>query len=344
VRLPDDLGVIVIQALSVLARLYEDGEDSADRAALVCPTMSPETLEMIDEYLRTCLTGAIPPSLVAMEARTWIEIALAGWPFDSPTALTLLRALRMLACLTPEEASAEPPEPDVSTPLERALAAALADPTVRPALWKALWFGTIFLPVAEVSFDDDEHAVYRFVTVDIGGEPAILGFTTEERLDLVVPDEPVGRVEPNGEELAALWPDEHWLILNPGFELSTVLSAAEIRGLPDGPTLLVPEGARYRLEPPQADATRLEALHLARRSVPGVLAVHWAVLHPEPSGPPRDVLVVAADGALGRGALLAGFSDAVARAGFGEAVVLAADEGTDTGLAAEAAANGLRLA
>lgn len=235
-RLPDDLGRIVEEAVTVVDRLLVEGETATDTAALTCPTLSPETLDVVADYLRTCLTGAIPPSLVANEALTWIEVALSGWPFDSPTSLTLLRAFRMLASLTPEGADDERVEPEPSNPLERAVEAVLADPNARPALWKALWYGSLFLPVADVDFDHDDHAVFRFVTMEIGGDIAILGFTTEERLDLVAPDEPVGRVEPTGEELAAIWPEGHWLILNPGFELSTVLSPAEIRGLPDGPT------------------------------------------------------------------------------------------------------------
>jgi hypothetical protein len=340
VRLPDDLGRIVEEALAGVDRLFAEGEGSTDSAALVCPTMSPETLEMVSDYLRTCLTGAIPPSLVATEARTWIEVALCGWPYESPTALMLLRALRMLASLTPEGAGEDRPEPEASTPLERAVAAVLADPAARPALWKALWFGSIFLPVADVDFDHDEHAVFRFVSIDIGGEPAILGFTTEERLDLVAPDEPVGRVEPIGEELAALWPEDHWLILNPGFELSTVLSPAEIRGLPDGPTQIVPEETEFRLASPPADSDRVDALQRAMRSVPGVLGLHWAVLQPEPPGRNRDVLVVAADATMARSAVLAGFTEAASRAGFDRAIILAAEHGVEAGLAFQATAKG----
>jgi hypothetical protein len=340
VRPPDDLGVIVEETLTVIDQLFEDGEESADRAALVCPTLSPETLTMVGDYLRDCLTGAIPPSLVANEARTWLEVGLTGWPFESPTALTLLRALRMLASLTPEGADADQPDPAPSTPLERALAAVLDDPSARPALWKALWFGSIFLPVADANFDDDDHAVFRFVTLDIGGEPTIIGFTTEERLDLVTPDEPVGRVEPIGEELAALWPDGHWLMLNPGFTLSTVLSPAEIRGLPDGPMVVVPEEAAVRIEAPPPDDDRVEALAGVCRRVPGVKGLHWAVLRPDPPGHPRDVLVVAADPAMPRPAVLAGFTEAASRAGFGAAIVLPAQDGVAAGLAAEAATKG----
>lgn len=249
-RPPDDLGVIVEEALAVVGRLLEQGEACGDTTALLCPTISPDILEMLAEYFRTCLTGAIPPSLVANEARAWIEVGLSGWPFDSPTVLTLFRALRMLASLTPEGAHDERPDPEPSNPLERAVAAVLADPTARPALWKALWYGSIFLPVADVDFEQDEHAIFRFVTMEIGGEIAILGFTTEERLDLVAPDEPVGRVEPIGEELAAIWPEDHWLILNPGFELSTVLRPAEIRALPDGPTVTIANDAEFGITAP----------------------------------------------------------------------------------------------
>lgn len=341
---PDDLGVVVEEALAVIDRLFEQGEASPDRPALACPTMAPEVMQMVRDYLCSCLVGALPPSLVANEARTWVEVALAGWPFESDTALVLLRALLMLASIRPEGADEDQPEPPASTPLERAVAAVVADPTARPALWKALWFGTIFLPVAGVDFDNDEHAVFRFVTLDIGGEPAIIGFTTEERLDLVAPDEPVGRVEPNGEELAALWPDDHWLILNPGFELGTILSAAEIRGLPDGPTLTVPEDAEFRLAPPPDDPVRREALQQAKRSLAGITELHWAVLHPALGGQPRDVLVVKADGAVPVPAVLAGVSEAASRAGLDRAIVLAAEEGVDAGLAVQAMANGLTVA
>jgi hypothetical protein len=340
VRTPDDLGRVVEETLTVLERLLEEGETSADTATLTCPTLSPETLEMMGDYLGTCLTGAIPPSLVANEARTWIEVGLAGWPFESPIALTLLRAFRMLASLTPEDAHDERPEPEPSNPLERAMAAVLSDPTARPALWKALWYGSIFLPVADVDFEHDEHAVFRFVTMEVGGDIAILGFTTEERLDLVAPDEPVGRVEPIGEELAAIWPQDHWLILNPGFELSTVLSPAEVRGLPDGPTVTIPEDVAFEITAPPAGSPRLAGLERAKRAVPGVLALHWALLAPQPAGRNRDVLVVTPDEALPRAAILAGFTEAASRAGFDQAIIVAAEPGTNAGLVAQATANG----
>lgn len=340
---PDDLGEIVKSALGVVDRIFEEADESNDTAALTCPTMSPETLEMIGEYLATCLTGALAPSQIRNEARTWLEVALAGWPFDSPTALTLLRALRVLAELEPEAPEGDQPDPPAGTPLERAIEAVLADPAARPALWKALWYGTIFLPVADVDFDSDEHAVFRFVTVDIGGEPAILGFTTEERLDLVVPDEPVGRVEPTGEELARLWPDRHWLILNPGFTVSTVLSPGEVKGLPDGPTVFVSDGAQYQLEAPPADDVRLPALRGVRHSVDGVAGVHWAVLRPGPAGRDRDVLVVSTNDRQRTQAVLVAFAEAASRAGFGNALVVASNPEIDAGLTAQATAVGLAV-
>src|SRR6266545_1771200 len=79
VRLPDDLGVVVKEALATIDRLVGEAEDSADKAALACPTLSPETLEMLGDYLRSCLTGALAPSRVRNEARTWAELALTGW-------------------------------------------------------------------------------------------------------------------------------------------------------------------------------------------------------------------------------------------------------------------------
>lgn len=341
---PNDLGAVVLLALAALEELFEQGEEHPDTAALTCPTMSPEALEILGDFLTMCCSGALLPSQIRNHARMWLEVALCGWPFDSSTALTLLRALRMLAAMTPEGADVDQPDPPAGTPLERAIEAVIADPAARPALWKALWYGTIFLPVADVDFDSDEHAVFRFVTLDIGGEPAILGFTTEERLDLVAPDdEPVGRVEPTGEELARLWPDDHWLILNPGFSVSTVLSPAELKGLPDGPKVFVPDELPYPLEPPATDDPRLAALRDARHTVPGVAELHWAVLRPEPPGRRRDVLVVRPADPQQSQVVLATFSAAASRAGFGSALVVAATPEIEVGLTAQAATVGVAV-
>ena len=341
---PDDLGEVVLLALAALDELFEHGEEHPDTAALTCPTMSPEALEALGDFLTMCCNGVLLPSQIRNHARMWLEVALSGWPLDSSTALTLLRALRMLTEMVPEDADVDQPDPPAGTPLERAIDAVIADPAARPALWKALWYGTIFLPVAEVDFDSDEHAVFRFVTLDVGGEPAILGFTTEERLDVVAPeDEPVGRVEPTGEELARLWPDDHWLILNPGFSVSTVLSPGEVKGLPDGPTVLVPEDHSYPLQAPATDDPRLTALREARHGVQGVAELHWAVLRPEPPGRTRDVLVVRPDDPQQSQVVLATFSAAASRAGFGSALVVAASPGIDAGRTAQAANVGVAV-
>ena len=333
---PEEEGDIMQSALDALDSMFEQTDDHSDTAALACPTMSPEVLEMVGDFLASTLVGEMASGEIRHEARMWLEMALAGWPFQSPTALVLLRALCMLAELPPEAGDAEQPDPPAGTPLERAIDAVLADPAARPALWKALWYGTIFLPVADVDFDGDEHAVFQFVTVDVGGEPAILGFTTEERLDLVAPDEPVGRVEPTGEELARLWPENHWLILNPGFSVSTVLSAGEVKGLPDGPTVFVPEALPYSLEAPPADDPRLGALRDARRMVEGVSELHWAVLRPDPPGKVRDVLVVRASDPQQSQAVVASFSAAVSSAGFDNALVIAAKPEIQAGLTVQA--------
>ena len=332
----DDIGEIVATAVALLDEVFELADDHPDRAALRCPTMSPEVLETIGFFLVASSNGAMAPWDIRNEARMYLELALAGWPFASPTALALLHALRRLAEFTPETPGAPALDPPAGTPLERAIDAVLTDPANRPALWKALWYGTIFLPVAEVDFDGDEQAVFRFVTVQVGGEPAILGFSTEQRLDLVAPAEPVGRVEPTGEELARLWPEDHWLMLNPGFSVSVVLSPAEVKGLPDGPTVFVPGDLPYSVEAPPADDDRLLALRDARATVDGVSELHWALIRPAPPGRLRDVLVVRATDPRQSQAVIASVSAAATGAGFGSALVLAVTPDIKAGLTAQA--------
>lgn len=330
-------------AIDALVELLELADEHPDAAALACRTMPPDVMVMIGEYLEASVGGALTNSQIRNEALTWLEVALAGWPFDSDIARTLVATFVELAGL-PADPAPEITGPAVRTPIERALQAAIADPTARPALWKALWYGTIFLPVAGVDFDADDAAAFRFVALDIGGEPTILGFTTEERLDLVTPDEPVGRVEPTGEELARLWPEDHWLVLNPGFDLSTVLSPAEIRGLPGGPTVFVPEDLQGTVEAPTTEEHQLRALQEARRSVTGISALHWAVVRPDQAGAkPRDVLVIDVEADGKPLSVLAAFIEAAASSGFENAVVLLADPGNEASLCSMVRSSGLGL-
>lgn len=341
--LREDENLVVTSALQEISALLELADQHPDAPALACPTMSPETMDMVGEFLGSCLLDELLASEIRTEARMWLEVALAGWPFDSPTARAIVRALGALTEFAPQEGEDPLPEPPATTPLERAVEAVATDPAARPALWKALWYGTVFLPVADVDFDDDEHAVFRFVTVDIDGEPAILAFTTEERLDLVGAAEPVGRIEPTGEELARLWPDNHWMILNPGFRLSTVLSDAEIKGLPAGPTVLVPDGESLGLTSPVSDDPRLVALSEARHSVAGVSELHWAQFRPDPLAKARDLLVVRVSEPRRSQAILASFSAAASRAGFDKALVLVADPEVQSDLTGQAARVGIAV-
>jgi hypothetical protein len=336
----EDGGTAVRSALDALDSLFELADEHFDTDALACPTMSPEVLEMVGDFLASSVVGDMSFDEVRHEARMWLETALAGWPFESPTALVLLQALQALAETPPQDSEEAQPDPPAGTPLERAIAAVVEDPATRPALWKALWYGTIFLPVADVDFDADEHAVFRFVTVDIGRETAILGFTTEERLDLVATAEPVGRVEPTGEELARLWPDNHWLILNPGFSVSTTFSAGEIKGLPDGPSVFVPEEVPYTLEAPPADDARLAALRDARHTLEGVSELHWAVIRTV-TAKAKNVFVVRTHDPKQTHAVLASLSAAAARAGFDDALVVAAEPEHRAGLTVDAVKVGL---
>lgn len=341
--LPSGVGEAVEEGLAAIERLFEDAEDPADIAAVSSPMMPPDVMALVGEYLAVGVDGVLTAHELRNEARMWLEVALAGWPFDSPTARTVVRGLLGLAGIVPDD-QAPLHEPPVSTPLEKALAAAIDDPEKRPALWKALWYGTIFLPVAEVDFDGEEAAAFRFAAADIGGEPTVFGFTTEERLDLVIPaGEPIGRVEPTGQELARLWPETQWLILNPGFALSTVLSPAEIQGLPDGPRLFLPDDITGTVAAPGSDELhRLGALKAARRRVTGVSALHWAVIRPDQPGErSRDVVVIDPAEDAKPAAVLAAFVEATSASVFGNAVILVADASNDARLCQAVRSSGL---
>ena len=167
----------------------------------------------VSAYLDALAAGQLRTTTAKNEARAWIEMAVGEWPFESVAARAVLRAL--VAVLHVDERPPPVPRPvEDLTPVgsvERTIAAVVVDPAARPSLWRALWQGTIVLPVASVDYErDPSGAVYRFVTARIGRDPVIFGYTSSERLDLVDPADPMPAARRRGQrprvgQLLARW-------------------------------------------------------------------------------------------------------------------------------------------
>lgn len=266
----------------------------------------PQTLSDLVDFLRDARNGLLTDGEIVQEAGVWQRLLAAGWPTDAHDAVTIWQAVDLLAS-TPVLASATAQRPpthvEPANDLERALAAAAHDEDARPQLWQALYDGEIVLPVVAYELVRPEGANFQFLSAPMGSTPLVLGFATEERFDaLLPPGSQVSRVRPLGRQLPRLWPEGHWLVINPGYDNQVVLSPWEIAGLPHGSRAELPLPRSVHLRPPDGDDERLAVLADAVAALPGVEHIAWARVRARKAPdhvPWRDVLVVAATPAAG---------------------------------------------
>lgn len=256
-----------------------------------------QTLKDLTEFLRHVRRGVLTRQEIAEEAGVWRQLLEVGWPDDAGDHQEVAQAVDLLAALPDAEL-----EPVTLTPiepindLERAMAATSRDESTRPALWQALHDGEIVLPVVAYELIRPEGANFQFLAAPFDKAPLVLGFTTDERFDALLPDaSQVSRVTPRGSDLAKFWPDGHWLMINPGYANQVVLSPWEITGLPGGPSSELPHPRSAKIESPDEHDGRLPALVQALADTPQVDHVVWAQVRPRrdsTSAAPQDVLVV----------------------------------------------------
>jgi hypothetical protein len=172
------------------------------------------------------------------------------------------------------------------------------DDRARPALWRALYEGEIVLPVVAYELVRPEGPNFQFLSAPFGDAPLVLGFTTEERFQhLMPPGSEVSQVVPLGRDLPKIWPQGHWLMINAGYTNNVVLSPWEIMGLPDGPRSELPQPRAVDLQPPAEDDERFGVLVDTVAHVEEVDHVYWARVRPakgKDDAPWQDVLVVVA--------------------------------------------------
>jgi hypothetical protein len=135
----------------------------------------------------------------------------------------------------------------------------------------------------------------------------VLGFASQARFDALLPEgAEMSRLLAPGHELPKIWPEDHWLVINPGHATKVVLSPGEVAGLPDGGPGELPHPAGVELAAPPEDDGRGLLLAAAIATVPDCAEVHWARMRPRIAPdhtPGRDVLVVASGASALRAAL-----------------------------------------
>lgn len=284
-----------------------------------------ETLGDLLAFLRDARRGLLTPDELAHEARIWQKLVDVGWTAssgDSPVE----QALDMLAGAP--HGLLGPPTPTQVEPaneVERCLAAVVEDDTARPALWQALHQGELVLPVVAT-----EAGNLQFLCAPASEQPLVFGFATEERFDALLPTgSEISRVLAPGGDLPKIWPAGHWLMVNPGYTNSVVLSPSEVTGLPHGPLSELPHPRTVTVAAPTpADEERAVLLAAAVVSVPGCAKATWALVRPRsaPGGSPwRDVVVVEAAGGYDQNTVVPAMREALPASVFPSAAVLGCD-------------------
>jgi hypothetical protein len=293
-----------------------------------------ETLGDLLDFLRDARRGLLAPDDVVHEARIWQKLVDVGWTVssgDSPVE----RAVDMLAGPPPgpqpqsqQPGPAERParaEVEPANDLEHALAAVVEDEAARPALWHALHRGELVLPVVAT-----EEATLQFLCAPASEQPLVFGFATEERFDSLLPNgSEISRVLAPGSDIPKIWPAGHWLMVNPGYANSVVLSPSEVTGLPHGPLSELPHPRTVELATPgDDDEERAVLLAAAVVAVAGCAHVTWALARartaPERS-PWRDVLVVHAASGYDQAAVVQSLIAALPPSVFPSPTVLGGD-------------------
>ena len=184
------------------------------------------------ELLRSLRSGTTDPSAARFTAR--VLLLHVGARVDVSTVEPLVEFLGAVAEL-PDDEGLFDATPDPDLPIEVALAAAVADPGARGPLRRAIFEGTLYLPVLEVGVEGEQLAL-QFVPIVARGCPLVAAFTSRDRLG----DLPHLAVD--GHELAALCPPGHGVMLNPGALLGGVLDEIEVRCLPAAPAVGIRDG------------------------------------------------------------------------------------------------------
>lgn len=289
-----------------------------------------QTLGDLLGFLRDARRGRLTPEELAHEARIWQKLVDVGWTVstgDSPVE----QALDMLAgapSAFPEPRTLTPVEP--ANDLERSLAAVVEDETARPELWQALHQGELVLPVVANEATRAEGPTLQFLCAPASDQPLVFGFATEERFDALLPEgSEVSRVLAPGSDVPKIWPAGHWLMVNPGYANSVVLSPSEMSGLPHGPQSELPHPRSVVVSPPgEDDEERAVLLAAAVVAIAGCVRVTWARIRartaPEHS-PWRDVVVAVAADDHDQAAVIDDLTAALPVSVFPSAVVLGGD-------------------
>lgn len=163
------------------------------------------------------------------------------------TVEPLVRFLGALAVL-PDGAETHPrafdPTPDPESAIEVAMAAQVIDPGARGQLRRALYAGSLIVPVLALGVEDTSLSL-RFLPVFARGMPMVSAFTSQERIAehaAAVGVDDVPTIEVDGFELSMLCPLGHGVAVNPGWVAGCVLEEIEVRSLPHAPGLVVPDG------------------------------------------------------------------------------------------------------
>lgn len=182
--------------------------------------------------LRDLRAGTIDASSARFSAR--VLLLHVGARVDPTSVEPLIAFLGAVADLPDDERLLDPtPDPDL--PIEVALAEAVADPGARGGLRRAVFAGSLHLPVLDVGMEERRVAI-QFVPMAVRGSPMIVAFTSLGRMG----DLPHLDVE--GRELAAICPPGHGIIVNPGAILGGVLDEVEVRCLPAAPSVGLRDG------------------------------------------------------------------------------------------------------
>lgn len=177
--------------------------------------------------LRDLRAGTIDASSARFSAR--VLLLHVGARVDPTTVEPLIVFLGAVAELPDDERLLDPtPDPDL--PVEVALAAAVADPGARGGLRRAVYAGSLHLPVLDVGMEERQVAI-QFVPLVVRGCPMIAAFTSRDRMG----DLP--HLDVDGHELAAICPPGHGIVVNPGAILGGVLDEVEVRCLPHAPSV-----------------------------------------------------------------------------------------------------------
>jgi hypothetical protein len=274
---------MVDTAIAVVEQRRRVRPHRPDPVPLDAEIFDQQCLSDLLDFLRHSRRGLLTAAEITEEAAMWAQIVGAAWPEEALDHEAVVVAIELLAAAPVSHTPPTPPRPaEPANDLERAVAAAAADESARPQLWRALYESDLVLPVVAYELVRPEGANFQFLAAPVGDTPLVLGFGTEERFDALFPEaHGLSRVLAPGRDLPTFWPPGHWLMINPGYEPHVVLSPWEIAGLPDGARSELPPPRAVDIEVP-ADDDRAALLRDVVAGLAdadegvGVVQVHWA--------------------------------------------------------------------